>query len=292
MLNWDDYRLILAMARAGSVRGAATALGVNHSTVSRRLAGLSKISGGDVFERKPGGYRSTALGDELVSAAERMEAIVLETARRSRAAHGDMSGPITLSIPNAMGSVLLLDDLLAFAGRHPEIQLDVRSSYSFADLDHSEADIVVRGTNSPDDHLVGRKLFPYAMSFYCAVGYLEDIPEDERSWLVRSTSPTDTAWIAGSPFPDAKVAAGIDDVDLRHEAAARGHGMIRGVSYITDADPRLMRIPGSRLKSMDELWVLTHPDLRNIPRIKALMGMLCTALLARQDLLRGQSGKP
>ena len=86
MTNWDDFRLVLALARTGAIRAAGAELGVNHATVSRRLAELTRRRGGAVFERKAGRYEVTVLGAPLLEAAERMEAAWLDSERRLRAA--------------------------------------------------------------------------------------------------------------------------------------------------------------------------------------------------------------
>jgi len=163
MMNWDDYRLILAMDRAGTIRGAAQQLGINHATVSRRLSHLQANSGPIIFERVTGGYQATAAGRLMVQAAEQIENITLATERQSRAKVSDLAGKIRLSLPTMMAQSLLLNELASFSRRHPFIDLLIDTSLRFADLNKSEADVVVRGGDQPGDHLVGRRLFPYAL---------------------------------------------------------------------------------------------------------------------------------
>ncbi|MEP5407705.1 MAG: LysR family transcriptional regulator, partial [Parasphingorhabdus sp.] len=166
MDNWDDYRFILALDREATVRGAAQLLGVTHSTVSRRFAVINARFEKPVMERVAGGYRKTDFGQKLVAAAEQMEAINFAADRQRRAAETELAGPITLSIPDVLGQYLLLDDLATFCSKYPGIKLSIQSNNQFADLDRSEADIVVRGTKKPPEHFVGRRLFPYALSYY------------------------------------------------------------------------------------------------------------------------------
>ena len=99
MHNWDDYRLILAMDRAGTVRGAAQRLGINHATVSRRLAQLQANGAPTIFERTTGGYQATSTGRLLVQAAEQIETITLATERQRRARVSELAGKIRLSLP-------------------------------------------------------------------------------------------------------------------------------------------------------------------------------------------------
>lgn len=287
MTHWDDFRLVLALARTGSLREAGATLGVNHSTVSRRLAALTQRVGGAVFERVAGRYQVTALGAPLLEAAERMEAASLESERRVRAAQPDMAGSVTVSIPDAIARLILLEDLSAFARSNPGILLTLKCSYAYADLDQSDADIVIRGAAAPDEHLVGRRLFPYALGHYCARDYFDRVAPSDRRWLVRRTP---APWIEHSPSPETPVGFVIDDIDMLHEAAARGQGMIRGACYIAEPDERLIRIPGSKVQPFEDLWVLTHPDLRDAPRIKAVMGLVTSALMRSRALIeRGET---
>jgi DNA-binding transcriptional LysR family regulator len=289
MIDWDDYRFILAIARAPTMRAAAPALGVTHSTVSRRLAMISDRFGGPVFDKITSGYRATKIGSDLVTAAEQMEEIVLESGRKNRAFETRLSGPITLSIPVALGQYLLLEEIAKFDEQHKDISLTVQSSYQFADLDRSEADIVVRGVDDPPEHYVGRRLFPYALCEYCRFDYLEKTTQEDRRWLAAKVNGKAPDWISSSAFPDAPVGLSIDDIELRNKAALDGYGMIRTACYIADPDPQFIRLPGSKPTFVQDLWVLTHPDLKNTPRIKELMRFIVQALLTRKDLIEGRS---
>ncbi|QTD57149.1 LysR family transcriptional regulator [Parasphingorhabdus cellanae] len=289
MENWDDYRFILALDRSGTVRAAANLLGVTHSTVSRRLAVINARYGKPVFERAAGGYKKTELGMELVEAAQQMEEISFSADRRRTAGETDLSGPITLSIPDVLGQYLLLDYLVDFCRQYPDIKLSLDSTYRFADLDRSEADVVIRSVAKPPDHLVGRCLFPYALSLYCHRDYLEKTAPVDRRWITAATPAGKPRWIADSPFPDVPVGIMSDDITLRHKAVLEGHGMTRGACYMGDAEPDLIRLPLSPPPfPVADFWVLTHPDLKNTPRIKVLMQFLTAALLENQDLIEGR----
>ncbi|MEO0575011.1 MAG: LysR family transcriptional regulator [Pseudomonadota bacterium] len=292
MNNWDDYRLILAMDRAGSVRGTAKALGVNHATVSRRLAQLQANGAPTLFERITGGYRATQSGKLLVEAATEIEAISLATERKRRARVTELAGTIRLSLPTMMAQSLLLDALAVFSRRYPFIELIIDTSLQFADLDRSEADVVVRGADDPGDHLVGRRLFPYALGLYCALDYFETTLAGERRWLKYVGSTDSMDWIAASPQPHARIGMHIDDLVVLQRAAAAGHGMIRTACFMADPDPQLMRLPDSAPELHRDLWVLTHPDLKQTPRIRLLMDHLIAALQARKSLITGDLPSP
>ncbi|MEP5487853.1 MAG: LysR substrate-binding domain-containing protein, partial [Parasphingorhabdus sp.] len=228
-------------------------------------------------------------GNRLIKAAEQMEAINFSADRQHRAAETELSGPITLSIPDVLGQYLLLDDLTKFCATYPDIELSIQSSYQFADLDRSEADVVVRGTNKPPEHFVGRRLFPYALSFYCKSDYFEQTRPENYQWITGLPASQPGDWIADSPYPDVPIGLMSDDISFHYQAAVAGHGMIRTACYICDPDPRLIRVPNAMPPiPVADLWVLTHPDLRETPRIKLLMRFLVSALKSRKNLVEGR----
>ncbi|MFK8031396.1 MAG: LysR family transcriptional regulator [Gammaproteobacteria bacterium] len=289
MENWDDYRFVLALDRAGTLRGAAQRLGVNHSTVSRRLQAINQAAAGPLFEKIVGGYRPTSHGDRVIESAEQMELIVIASQRQRRAEAVDLSGEVKLSVPDTLYRFLLLSELAKFQREYPAIDLVVGPSNRLVNLDRSEADVVVRGTKQPPDHLVGRRLFPYALCYYSHVDYLKDNMESDYAWIGGADNSVRKTLLAKSPFPDAPVGLKINDVIMRHEAALEKHGMIIDACYMADPDPRLSRLPGARAFSGLDLWVLTHPDLRDTPRIQCVMQFLVDVLRKNRELIEGRS---
>ena len=284
MDNWDDYRLILALDRCGTLRSAATLLGVNHSTISRRLAVINARHSELVFEQVAGRYQTTPFGQQLVRAAQQMEEIDFAANRQEKAKGDALSGPITLSLPGVLASYILLEPLTTFCTKYPDIQLTIQSSYQFADLDKSEADVAVRGFDNPPEHFVGRRLFAYGLSYYCHKDYLQSVAPEERRWITNVLPPT---WIANSPFPDAPVSIQIDDIELRHRAAIMRCGMSFGACYMADQEPELVRLPNAPVIRGQDFWVLTHPDLKDTPRIKLLMQFIASVLTKNRALIEG-----
>ena len=294
MHNWDDYRLILAMGRTGTVRGAAQQLGINHATVSRRLAHLQGDGAPTMFKRISGSYQATATGRLLIQAAEKIEAISLATGQHHTAKVAELAGTIRLSLSTTMAQSLLLDELAAFSRKYPFIELSVDTTLHFTDLAHkdhthsSEADVFIRALEKPDDHLVGQRLFPYALCCYCSRSYLQATPACDRRWLRYAGSTDSLNWIARSPQPNAPVGMTIDNLVVLQRAAAAGHGMIRTACFIGDTDPELIRLPGAVPEARRDLWVLTRPDLKHTPRVRRLTEFLISALEAKRDLIVGR----
>ncbi|MHA7819502.1 MAG: LysR family transcriptional regulator [Erythrobacter sp.] len=287
MSSWDDYRLILAIARAGTLRAAATEIGLTHTTVSRRLA-AAQARHGTLFEQHPGAYRPTQLGRALIDIAERMEDLSHAAERQERAAQADLSGPITLSLPEPIAQYLLAEDLFEFAASYPAIKLRIETGIRFVDLDRLEADVVVRGAQNPPGHLVGRRLFPTCITYYADRDYLASTAREELRWIAPATDGLWPGWRENSPFPDAPVSVVIDDIVTRHRALVKGLGLGRGACFMADPEPNLVRLVPDAPVPQQDLWVLTHPDLKHTPRIRALMDFIAGALKKKEDLVLGR----
>lgn len=287
MSGWDDYRLILTIARAGTLRAAANAIGLTHTTVSRRLA-VAQERHGALFEQHPDGYRPTQLGVTLIEIAERMESLAHAADRQERAVEGELAGPIKLSLPEPIAQYLLTEDLFEFAADHPAIDLQIETSIRFVDLDRLEADVVVRGAQDPPGHLVGRRLFPTCITYYADRDYLASTPRDHLRWIAPASDGLWPDWRENSPFPEAPVSIVIDDIVTRHRALVKGLGLGRGACFMADPEPNLVRLVPDAPVPQQDLWVLTHPDLRHTPRIRTLMDFITSAMKKKEDLVLGR----
>lgn len=287
MEDWDHFRLVLALARTKTLRGAADMLGVNHTTVARRLSAITHFYQADLFERIAGHYELTTIGEEVLKAAIHIEQLVDGAKRLKRANDVSISGQITLSLPTAIGQYLLVDELAQFQLLYPNVSLNIVGSYELADLDRCEADIVIRADNHPPEHLVGRRLCSIAVCYYAQRSYFNNTPSEQLRWITRPIDENVHQWVANSPYPNAEIALQISDLDLRHQAGISGHGMFRGACYMADTEPKLVRVSHCAPEPFQDLWVLTHPDLRNVSRIKILMEYISNALLEKKSLIEG-----
>lgn len=292
MRDWDEHRIVLAIHRGGTLRAAAAALGVTHTTVLRRLNALEQDQHTPLFTRADRAYKVTAYGRQRVAIAEQIEALDFSAQRIERGAGDTLSGPLSLSVPQAFLHHMLMDDIAAFASAHPDIQLTVAGSDAFADLDRGQADVVLRGQINPDPHLVGRMISTVGLSFYANQTYWEATPPPARRWISSINLPqrdNDAVkdWRVESPAPDAPVGLIINDILSRHEAVARGLGLGRLACFMADPNPQLMRICPKPPQQFYELWILTHPDLRETPKVRALMGWLGDALKPKRERLVG-----
>lgn len=289
MKDWDDYRFILALARQKSLRGAAKALGVNHSTVSRKLSWLNQSAGNDLFEKTPLGYQVTSLGQQWLKTAEEMEVLTLSAERKQRAlTDTELSGKVSLSLSNPIAEYILPEAFNTFNQEFPNIELCIDATEAVVNLDRSEADVVVRSAQNPPDHLVGRRLFPYSVCYYANRDYFHGTSEDNFTWIGSESDPKHPQWIEQSPFPNKPVKTRTTGYHSRYLALCAGMGLARAACFMADQNPALMRLPGASPFPTMDFWVLTHPDLRDSPRIRAVMNYLTEAMRKKQSLIQGE----
>lgn len=287
-MDWNDYRLILEITRAQSVRGAARTLGVSHATVSRRLAYLNSRAEGPFIYKSPSGMWPTQIGSDVAEAAEQMERMVNRAKRRQHVAKKALAGPLRVSIPELVLRYVLIDKITEFNNRYPEIDLILEGTDTLIDLDKAEADLVVRVSDTPPEHWVGRRLFRYALSLYAHKDYLRETAEADLCWIA---PPGDISrwsdWIAQTPYPNAKIGLTIVDIAGRFQAMKQGLGMARAACFMADPDPDLVRLQDAPVEMVEEFWVLCHPDTAKNPKIQAAIAFFSDAISAKRDLLEG-----
>src|ERR1700758_101674 len=144
MIDWDDVRYFLAVARGGSVRAAAERLGVNHSTVLRRIAQLEKRLGTHMFEKRPSGYRLTAAGEEVLELANQMEASSHQLETRVLGRDQSVRGLLRVTLAPPLAVHLLMPDFAEFARLHPDIEMEILPSGDLVNLTNRGADVAIR----------------------------------------------------------------------------------------------------------------------------------------------------
>ena len=288
-MEWNDFQVVLAVAREKSIRGAARRLGVSHATVSRRLAYLNAKPEGPLLQKSPSGLWPTKAGQAVIDAAEKIEDLTAEATRRQRAASQRLSGPLTISMGSLVFQYILFEDIKRFSEEHPDIDLTVDGTDELVDLDRAEADIVLRASAAPPEHWVGRQLFTWALSFYAHKDYLAHTAANDLRWVV---PPDGTSrwgdWLAQSPYHDVEIGMTISDIPGRYAAIKKEAGMGRAACFMADQDPDLVRLPGAPVVEAEPFWLLVHPDFAKTARAKAALKFFSEAMQARKPLIQGQ----
>jgi DNA-binding transcriptional LysR family regulator len=266
MIDWDDIRYFLAVAREGSVRAAAERLGVNHSTVLRRIAHLEESLGGQMFEKLPSGYRLTEAGEEVRELANQMEVSSRQLETRVFARDQSVRGLLRVTMAPTVATHLLMPDFADFARLHPDIEMEIMSSGELANLTNREADVALRvvyDRKTLPQNLHGLKGPDVFGGVYMSRDQLA--APDLLRWIVISAHGIPD-WAravrtAGVPFR-------ATDGEAQIAAVRQGIGITTLPCFIGDADPLLVRVPGSELHQYGALWLLTQGETRKTKRVR------------------------
>jgi DNA-binding transcriptional LysR family regulator len=296
--DWQDLRYFVAVAREGSTLAAAKALGVSQPTVQRRLAALEKQIGCELIERRPTGYRLTELGKELLPHAERVEQEALAFARCLTARDKSLSGALRITCPEADLPRLLAPIFDRFQVRHPGVRLEFLVTDRALDLSKGEADIALRGGPPKDSALIGRKLADVTWLVYASRAYVnrhgapQRIADFERHSVVSYTGTLAELgpgqWLR-SAAPNAKVAAYSNSVSGALSAASSGLGLAMLPALVGSLERELVCVWRPQPEVTEPFTLLVHPDLRNIPRVRALLDFLGEEIATIRALFRGDA---
>lgn len=297
MFDWNDLRYLLAVARAGSTLSAGRALGVNQSTVQRRLAELEARLGCRVVERLTSGYQLTDLGRAVLPQAEAVEAATEAFAQAVRKAAGAGGGVIRLTCPEPIAVRLAQSGLLArFADRHPGYEVAFVLSDAYVDLEKGEADVAFRSGDVEDSALMGRKIADSLWAVYASKAYVD-----------RHGAPATVDALAGHPLigfeesmarhrlstwfrevaPEGRFAARSTSVLGLVSAAKAGVGVAALPLALGDAEPDLVRVLPP-VAALTRAWrILCAPDQRQSPRVAAFFDFVAEEADALRPILTG-----
>ncbi len=291
-MNWDDFRLIRAIAEARSLVGAAEALGLNHSTVFRRLGQIEATLGRPLFERSRAGYSATGAGEEMVALANRMSDGVLEFERRLAGQDDRPRGELRVTTTDSMFATLLAPMFATFRVAYPEIRVDIIVSNASLNLSRRDADVAIRATSEPPDTLVGRKVGPMAWGIYGKIGtsLATCDPLGPDALYVGFGPPMEeieaAVWIARN-VPAARVVVRVNTMHVAAISAAAGVGLAILPCVVGDSMPELTRV-SSRPPTTNALWLLTHADLKGAARVRAFMDHAWNFLSKEKARLAGE----
>jgi DNA-binding transcriptional LysR family regulator len=301
MFAWDDLRHFLAFARAGSMQAAAKALGVNQSTVQRRIAELEERVGRRLVERHLGSYRLTELGEELRPAAEGVEAAVAAFERHLAACDKGLTGTIRVTCGSILAERLRRTPLIdAFHTRHPGLRVELVISDRFLDLSKGEADIAIRLGEPQDEALVGRKIAEAPWAVYASRAYVErhgrpDRPEDiERHFVV--TCGDSIAHYPGARWlrsvaPNATIAARSDSWPGLVLAVKSGAGLAALLTFQGDSESELVRVIDN-IDLVTPYYLLMHRDMQQTPRVRAFADFVASEIKSFRALVSREAVTP
>ncbi|MFK7792909.1 MAG: LysR family transcriptional regulator [Devosiaceae bacterium] len=292
--NWSDFRVIFALKREGSVAGAARMLGVDGSTVSRRLAAAEEAFGATLIVRGGGDFTFTSEGLAIAAAAETMNATVNSTRMNVRSMRDEPTGTVKIAcVPTAAHVLRPLVSEVAAA--HPGLQVDLLSSTAGADLAKGDADIAVRTIAPKDPGLVVAYTFTWGRCLYASTTYLErhgrpNTAEDLHDHqLVRIAGPTLHAkawgWLDQFDNP-ARPAIKVENSDSARLMIEQDAGIGSLFCAVGDTCTTLERALPDPFDQMDS-WVLYHESTRGSHRVRVVLDALVAFLRGKNQLLTG-----
>lgn len=297
MFDWNDLRFLLAVSRDGSTIAAARSLGVNQSTVQRRLAELERHLGQPIAERQPSGYRLTPFGAALLPHATEVERAVLALQQRVDEARRDLSGVVRVTCPEPMiGRLTHSAPLERFRVRYPQLQLEFVMSDRYVDLRDGGADVALRSGDTDDGELVGRKIGDSLWAVYASRDYVErygrpaSVSEIAQHAVVAfdasMANHRASQWLQ-QVAPGARIAARHGSVLSVLYAVKSGVGLAALPTAIAAAEPALLCVLGP-IPELTRIWrILTLPQLRRVPRVAAFFDHMVDEIDALRPILTG-----
>lgn len=288
-LDLEDLRLLVALAHAGSLAGAARAARVNHASAWRRLGGLEARLGVRLFDRSRTGYQPTAAGEEAIAAARRTLDGLAELERRLAGQDVRPAGPVRLTTTDTLLD-LVVPALAALRRSHPGILVDLVTDNAFFTLTRRDADIALRPAPAAPDGLVARRLATIATAVYARRGTPAGDPF-ALDWVATDDSLAHLAaarWTAAR-VPAERIVLRASSLTALRAAARAGIGAAALPCFMADGHPELARLLEPQPAMDSALWLLTHPDLRRVARIRVVLDALAGHLTGYRRLLEGAS---
>lgn len=296
MNDWNDLRLVLAIARSGSLKTASVELGHNHSTVFRWLNLLEERIGARLFERKGGQYRPTAAGQRMAAVAERVEAETLALDREIAGIDARLSGRLCITSSETIAYRILNGVLADFHTVHPGIEIELIVDNRQLDLQRREADVAIRATRPTDGNLFGRKIANVAWTLYGSRDYImlhgplrsvENCADHKFvGWDVAAGAAA-AKWLDSAVAPRSIIYRSSSLIN-QMMAAKAGIGLALLPCYLGDLETDVERVVGPIKELTRELWLVTHQDSRQTARVKAFFDIVGGGLRARRGLLEGK----
>lgn len=282
-LDWDDLRYILAVAEEGTVSGAARRLGVNHSTVLRRISQFEEGYGGQIFDKTPRGYSLSNDRGRILDAIREVERSAQVVNRLLEGEREPLAGELRVTSTDSLCQLVLPTVVERMAAIAPGLHVTLISSNTVFDLAAAEADLIVRPTRALPEEMFGERAGVLSFGLYCAKAQADvDIWLGVAGHLSRSLPGR---WLADNVDPE-MIGDKSDSFMSLREMVARGRGRAILPTYVGDADPRLSVVAGVLPAMQVDIWVASHADLANVPRIAAMRRLLADQLRANAELLK------
>jgi len=292
---WDDFKILLALSRGGSVAAAARELHIDNSTVSRRLAALEDALGARLLIRGGREFAWTSEGRQAIESAEAMESAAAGAVRAVRTAKVDVSGTVRVSVAPAFVPILMRRMLPALRKDHPGLEVELLGAYHRVDLAKGEADVALRMARPEEADLVARRAFDVAWFVYASKGYLdvhgrpasfEDLRQHRLVLYVEAMHNVEPLrWMEAYRDATARLLR-VDNLEIACQTIAADGGMTVLPCMIPDPLPGLERVFPEPV-GINTGWIVYHESARDTARIRVVVDALLAFFHANEAMFTG-----
>ncbi len=284
MIDWNDIRVFLAVARAGTTLAASRELKVSQSTAARRIAALEQALGLELFDKRPAGYAMTDAAGALLQTAEQLEVAAGAFEASAAALARNLTGTVRLTTNSVFANTLLANGVAEFRQAYPQIRLELIAGDRWLDLAAGEADVALRAGRAPTEAgLVGRRLAYDRWSLYCARTYADahGVPQTAEDLARHAVLTVDEAfpktelvrWVDAN-VPASAIVLRQNNIGGLLTALRSGLGVSAMSDFIARDEPDLVYCFTPPIENQPEVWLITHERLRRTPRVRAVMDFL------------------
>lgn len=282
-MDWDNLRYFLELARSGTLVGAARRLGVDHTTVARRIQALEKQMGAALFAREAGGHKLTEAGRHLLPGVEAMEAAVLGVERSAPVPGGGPSGLVRVGATEGFGTLILAPHLARLTQRHPHLSIDLLALPRMLHLSRREADIVISLERPTRGSVIVSKLADYTLHLYGQREYLvrrplvtqrEDLRHHAFISYVDDLLFTKELQFLDQLYPPERFAFRSTSITAQYEAVRAGAGLAVLPAFLADRDPVLARVLPQEARFTRTFWMSMPAESKHLARMQAVWAFL------------------
>lgn len=291
MLDWDNLRLFLTIARESSLVAAAKKLAMDQTTVSRRLSALEEGLGARLFDRSPRGLSPTTAAQDLMRYAERVEAEIMAATTALSGRDTQATGIVRLATPEAFGTFMLAPNAHLLHQEHPALQLELLPESRAVSLARREADIAIVLRQPPRGRLVARRLIDYRLGLYASRAYLDQhggvkevsaIAEHPFVWYIDDLIDLPELRFLDQIVTSARTVFRSSSIAAQQAAVANGLGLGMLHVFAASQDPRLVRLLPDEVELKLSYWMVVHSDFQRLPRVRAVTSFI-------EKLVRGNA---
>ena len=293
MENWDDIRIFLAVARQGGLTSAAQHLGINHTTVARRLTGLETALRTRLVSRTPTGVTLTPAGQDFLHHAERIEIEAQAAEQRVYSADGTVSGKVRLATREGVGAWLICPKIAELKRRHPELKLELVSEARTISLLKRDADITISLQYPSQSRVIVQKLTDYRLGLFASPGYLreygpigsvDELTDRDVVWYVDDYVDIEEQRYMQPIVTRARAGFRATNILAQYTALVSGMGVGIIPVYQAAQDPDLVRVLPDEVEEMRTYWLSVHPDAQDLPNVRAVIDFILEIVREKKAL--------